>query len=222
MTRKTFRRQVLMTIAAVLLISAVLLFASCHSPPRYTEALKAFPAIIVAIGAAWLAYCWQRRVAFTKALFDVWQKLVNSIQDAIQYTHLSKHEQPEFAKVMHSLSCRLDDIRGAFRNVGEKNDDLSEKTKIFVLSIKSAQSLDECAIHVKNYHPSENVGVYPFETLKQISGVINRLGFGDKVTPQQALIARNTIVALWKILRGELLKELDRDFPEYSDTPYQR
>jgi hypothetical protein len=147
---------------------------------------------------------------------------VISIQDAVQYTHLSKYEQTEFAKVMHSLSCRLDDMRGAFRNVGEQKYSLSEETKIFVLSIKSAGTLDQCLIHLNNYHPRENVGVYPFETLKQISGVVNRLGFGDKVTPQQALIARNTIIALWKILRGELLKELDRDFPEYSDTPYQR
>jgi hypothetical protein len=50
--------------------------------------------------------------------------------------------------------------------------------------------------------------------------VIKLLAFGQKATPARSLIARNMIIALWQILRGELLKELDRDFPEYPDTPY--
>ena len=78
----------------------------------FREQLKTVPSVLIPIGAAWLAYCWQRRVAFTKALFDVWQKVVVTVQDAIQYTHLPQHTQADFAKVMHTLSCRIDDIRG--------------------------------------------------------------------------------------------------------------
>jgi hypothetical protein len=220
MTGKTFRFHVVGTIVLVIVASGLSLYESSIWV-RYTDALKAAPAVFIPIGAAWLAFCWQRRVAFTKALFDTWQKIVTTVQDAIQYTLLPNPTQPDFAKIMHSLSCRIDDIRGAFRNVDEPHIKMSDETKQFVLAIKGAKTLDECAIELKKYkqHKPAYVGLYPFESLKQIQQVIERLGFNQR-TPQQAQIANQTIIALWQILRRELLKELDRDFPEYPDTPF--
>ena len=42
------------------------------------------------------------------------------------------------------------------------------------------------------------VGVYPFEFIKQIQSVIGKLGFGQKVTPEQSRIARDAIISLGK------------------------
>jgi hypothetical protein len=114
------------------------------------------------------AFCWQRRVAFTKALFDIWQKIVVTVQDAIQYTHLKEPSQTDFAKVMHSLSCRIDDIRGAFRNVGEGHIKLSEDAKKFVLSIKAGKTLGQISDELTKKPSCDEIGLYPFESLKQI------------------------------------------------------
>ncbi|WP_128948390.1 MULTISPECIES: hypothetical protein [Bradyrhizobium] len=227
MTGKTFKQQVIGTILIVLLLSLLSLAASCWGNPNasdpYSSALRVVPAVLIPIGAAWLAFCVQRRVAFTKALFDVWQKIVVTVQDSIQYTHSPTHTQAEYAKVMHSLSCRIDDVRGAFRNVGEERTALSHETRKFVLAIQHAKSLSACASALATYGFPEkkSIGLYPFESLKQISAVISRLGYGSSITSQDSEIARDTILALWGILRGELLKELDRDYPDYPDTPFK-
>jgi hypothetical protein len=64
--------------------------------------------------------------------------------------------------------------------------------------------------------------IYPFESLKQIHGIIAKLGYGDNATDDRAKTARQSVEMLWRILRAELLKELDRDFPEFPDTPYEQ
>jgi hypothetical protein len=220
MTGKTFRLQVIGVIIFVVLAWTVAIWAS-YKWSEYGEGLRAGPAVFIPIGAAWLAYCWQRRVAFTKALFDVWQKIVVAVQDAIQYTHLPQRSQTDFAKVMHGLSCRIDDIRGAFRNVDEGHIEMSEDAKRFVLAIKHSKTLAQIANEVKRQPARDHIGIYPFESLKQIQKVVDTLGFGQNATPDQALIARQAILALWQVLRSELLKELDRDFPEYTDTPFK-
>jgi hypothetical protein len=150
--------------------------------------------------------------------------MVITMQDTIQYTFLVAPSQTDFAKVMHSLSCRIDDIRGAFRNVGEEHITIQDCTRQYILEIKESNTLAECAQHTKKYRDSykPKIGVYPFESLKQIQKVISRLGYDPKFTPSEAAMARATIESLWQVLRGELLKELDRDFPEHPDTPYAR
>jgi hypothetical protein len=223
MNGKTFRAHVRAVILVVFVASILSLVASVRWG-AYQEALRAIPSVLIPLGGAWLAFCWQRRIAFTKALFDIWQKTVVTVQDARQYTFVPKPSQEHFARVMHSTSCRIDDIRGAFRNVGERHIETSDEDKRFVLNIKHVQTFDRYMDVLKNYsgHSPRDVGVYPFESLKQILRVISQLGFGEVVTPDRSLVARKTIDALWKILRSELLKELDRDFPEHPDTPFDR
>ena len=83
MTGRTFRLQVIGVIVVVFVVSFLSLYASARWWPQYGQELRAVPSVLLAIGGAWLAFCWQRRVAFTKALFDVWQKIVVTVQDAI-------------------------------------------------------------------------------------------------------------------------------------------
>jgi hypothetical protein len=71
-TGKTFKWHVVCTILIVVVASIVAVYAS-FIWEYYKDGLRTAPAILIPIGAAWLAFCWQRRVSFTKALFDVWQ-----------------------------------------------------------------------------------------------------------------------------------------------------
>ena len=223
MTGKTFRLQVQVTIGLLLVVALATLISGLCWPEihgaKFGEATRAVIPAYVAVAAGWVAYCLQRRIAYTNALRALWEKVVGSVQIAIQYTHLGNHDSNNFATVMRELSSRVDDIRGVFRNKGEIYREPSYSTKQFVVAIKAAKSIDELTPILKNYRVNKN-GVYPFESLKQIQGVIDRLGFGTTVTPERAKIARRAILALWGILRSELLKELDRDYPEFPDTPY--
>jgi hypothetical protein len=123
---------------------------------------------------------------------------------------------------LRELGCRIDDVRGAFRNVAEKSEPQNATSKEFVLAVRKSVSLTQRAGLSRTFAKSrENIGVYPFESLKQIHGTIVLLGYGPSFAAG-AEDARHTIDALWKVLRAELLKELDRDYPEYPDTPFER
>jgi hypothetical protein len=74
MTGKTFELHVIGTIVFVVVASALSLCAS-YLWHDYSDGLRAVPAVLIPIRGAWLALCWQRRVAFTKALFDIWQNI---------------------------------------------------------------------------------------------------------------------------------------------------
>jgi hypothetical protein len=76
--------------------------------------------LAIAIPAAWLAYCFERRQAYLKDVRDLWSRLIASTQEAIQYTHLENHTQPEFAKTLKSISITIEELRGVFSNIGER------------------------------------------------------------------------------------------------------
>ena len=49
----------------------------------------------------------------------------------------------------HGLSCRIDDVRGAFRNVDDRHE-ITEEDKKFILAMKGANTLDDCAAELKS------------------------------------------------------------------------
>lgn len=75
--------------------------------------------LIVAIPAAWLGYCFQRRQSYLRDMHDLWSKMVAAVQDAIQYTHLVTAEQKQFGAVLRTLSIAIDEMRATFSNLGE-------------------------------------------------------------------------------------------------------
>ena len=122
MNASTFRLHVLMVIAAFAVFIALLfglrqLDASVY-PNAYNTFKDAVP-LLVAIPAAWLAFCVQRRQAYLKDVRDLWAKLVLAVQDAIQYTHLTEPPQAEYAKTLKSLSIIAEELRAVFQNIGE-------------------------------------------------------------------------------------------------------
>jgi len=149
--------------------------------------------------------------------------MVETVNAALQYTYTNAPKEEDFGYLLQKLGSRVDDVRGVFRNVGEKYFRPGDNAKTFVRAVKYAKSDEHLAKALEDYqHDADATGLYPFESLKQIRLVIQRLGFGDAVTADRAMIAREAIEKLWRVLRAELLKELDRDFPEFPDTPYTK
>ena len=63
-----------------------------------------------------------------------------------------------------------------------------------------------------------STGLYPFEPLKDIYNLVKKLRFGDEYQKQDALKTREMIFALWRDVRCELLKEFDRESPDFSHS----
>ena len=78
MTGKTFRRQVIVTIFLLLIASALTLYAGLKWPSfgdnKFGDATRSAIPAYVAVAAGWIAFCLQRRVAYTNALRALWEK----------------------------------------------------------------------------------------------------------------------------------------------------
>jgi hypothetical protein len=118
MNARSFRINVALVITAYALALAVLATLAYLKHQAYMPFKDAVP-LVIAIPAAWLGFCLQRRQAYLKDVRDLWTKLVAGVQDAIQYTHLSSPPQAEYAKVLKSLSAVTEELRSVFCNVGE-------------------------------------------------------------------------------------------------------
>jgi hypothetical protein len=96
----------------------VVLYGS--SPEKLYPAYKDLIAFIIAVPAAYLGFCFQRRSSYLQALRDLWKSLIPAVQRAIQYTYLDKPDPKEFGEVMRDLSTMIDSLRGVFCNVPSK------------------------------------------------------------------------------------------------------
>ena len=63
-----------------------------------------------------------------------------------------------------------------------------------------------------------DIGLYPFEPIKDMYGLIEGLGFGDSFKTCDSKKCRVQIFALWKDVRKEILKEFDREVPTFSHS----
>lgn len=64
----------------------------------------------------------------------------------------------------------------------------------------------------------ENPGLYPFEPLKDIYGIISDLGYSENFKSALATGSRNKVTVLWKEMRKEILKEFDREEPTFPHS----
>jgi len=88
---------------------------------RVADILKDISTLLVAIPAAWLGYCFQRRSAYLQQLRTLYTKLVIAIQDCITYTHHANPTEAEYAKTLNTLSVAIEEIRGVFMNFPKEN-----------------------------------------------------------------------------------------------------
>jgi hypothetical protein len=77
--------------------------------------------LIIAIPAAWLGFCFQRRQVYLKDVREIWSKLVVTFQDVMQYNYLEKPTQSDYGQVLKQLSIIIDELRAIFSNLGENS-----------------------------------------------------------------------------------------------------
>jgi hypothetical protein len=121
MNERRFRRNAFLVIGTYclfLVLGVALRFCDPKGGPIYGTFKDCIP-LIIAIPAAWLGYCFQRRQAYLKDVRELWSRLVAAIQDAIQYTHLKAPDQDDYGKVLKTLSAATEELRAVFTNVGE-------------------------------------------------------------------------------------------------------
>ena len=112
------KRMLLANVAFVCLgLAALLGFALCY--PTFSVILKDYASIFVAIAAAYLTYCFQRRQAFLVSLRELWHKCIEAKAELIDYTHDPTPDRTKFGKAHRTLSTAIDMVRAAYCNIGE-------------------------------------------------------------------------------------------------------
>lgn len=144
---------------------------------------------IIAIPAAWLGYCLQRRSSYLQQLRILWSTLVKAVQKANQYTYIKSPSREQYSETLCCLSAAIEETRGVFMNIGEKDN---------------------------------KIGLYPFEPIKDIFGLISDLDCDKQLTEVERKETRNKIYVLWADMRRELLKEFDREVPTFSHTHWDQ
>jgi hypothetical protein len=64
-------------------------------------------------------------------------------------------------------------------------------------------------------------GLYPFEPIKDMYGLIEDIGFGTNYKSSESKKCHDQIFALWKDVRKEILKEFDREIPTFSHSHWE-
>jgi hypothetical protein len=169
--------------------------------PNPYETYKDLVPLLIALPAAWLAFCFQKRASYVQQLRALWTKLIDAVEDAITYTYKVGPNQEEFGKVSHKLHSVIDEVRGVFRNLHEKRG----KGRPVGRSRRSGRER----------------GLYPFEGVKEIRDYLFALGFGPSFSPYQAALAREKMIELWHHVRDKMLTEFDRSYPTYADSLYR-
>src|SRR5687768_4136951 len=117
MTRKSLR----INIISVTLIYALFIFIGLFTffyfrepdkTNRYFDAFKDLILLWVAIPAAYLGDCFQRRSAFMAALREMWANMIESVNQARQFTFDTKPNQFVYGQTLKSLSKSIDEVRG--------------------------------------------------------------------------------------------------------------
>jgi hypothetical protein len=155
-----------------------------HANPVYGTYKDMMP-FLIAIPAAWLGYCFQRRGSYLAALRSLWDDLIPAVRKAIQYTYLNKPDELQYLATIKDLDVAIDSLRGVFRNIPGSNPS------------------------------SNPMGLYPYENLKDIQEVIRWLCYATNWSDHSRYWARRSIRLLWASTHQALLQEFDREVPTY-------
>jgi len=112
------KRMLQFSVASVCLVLVALL-GIAQVFPKFYGILKDFSGIFVAIAAAYLAYCFQRRQAFLASLRELWDKCIEAKAELIEYTHDPLPDRAKFGNAHRALSEMIDMMRAVYCNVGE-------------------------------------------------------------------------------------------------------
>src|SRR5262245_35078576 len=121
MTRQRLMQWVYATIAiygCIIIVGVVLKARTADKDDPIYAGYKDLIAFLIAIPAAWLGYCFQRRGSYLQALRTLWADLIKATNQAVEYTRwTTSRPESEFRTTISELSKAIDSVRGVFRNV---------------------------------------------------------------------------------------------------------
>jgi hypothetical protein len=117
------RRKLLLNVIAVIGLLLGLVTVAQFSERIYATS-KDFAGFFLAVAAAYLAYCFQKRHAFLAALRELWHACIEAKADLIAYTHLPSPSQTDFERAARCISIAIDMMRAVYRNVGETEQEI--------------------------------------------------------------------------------------------------
>lgn len=185
MTRRQLRRAIIQVIGVYAAAASLGLMLGVSASPYY-NAFRDIVPFVFGIPAAYLGYCFQRRQSYMESLRSLWTKLVHAVQESIRYTFDPTPTQSEHAHILMQLAIAVDEVRGVYKNIGER---------------------------------PGNIGVYPYEPIKEIYRAVDELGHGELTSDERAL-ARQRIKGHWRSIRANFLDEFDRAEPGKIVSPY--
>ncbi len=118
-TRRQLRRAII-TVIVIYFTAGVTGLVLRATTTSYYDTFRDIIPFIFAIPAAYLGYCFQRRSSYLESLRSLWSKLVRAVQEAIRYTYDPTPTQEEYADVLTALAIVIDEVRGVYKNVGER------------------------------------------------------------------------------------------------------
>lgn len=124
MTKKTIYKYFFLAViyfVILLLVGIVISIMDSTTNRIVFGTFKDLISLFIAIPAALLSYAVQRRSAYLSQLRSLWSIMVESVNSAIQYTHLTSTNQTDYANVLTKLSIAIDEVRSLFCNLGEND-----------------------------------------------------------------------------------------------------
>lgn len=119
MRRKDLRKKIItiIVIYALFIIVGTVIYFGGPTWCKFFEVFKDLILLWVAIPAAYLSDCFQRRAAFTSALQHLWSNLIESVNQARQFTFENHPTQKVYGETLKELSKSIDEIRGVYCNI---------------------------------------------------------------------------------------------------------
>jgi hypothetical protein len=96
MTKKQLHGQLIIVIlifGMAVLIGTLIYYNDTTKGKIHYELFKEMIPFIIAIPAAYLGFCFQKMTAYQQALRNLWTNMINSVNEAIQYTHKGNDNQ---------------------------------------------------------------------------------------------------------------------------------
>src|SRR4029079_5856379 len=83
-------------------------------------AFKDLIPLVIAIPAAYLAFCFQRRNSYLQALRSLWSNMVGAVQAARTYTYTPEPSRELYSETLGKLGMVIEEVRGVFKNIPAK------------------------------------------------------------------------------------------------------